>query len=111
MKSKILFSLCPALLALLVVAGARNVEAADIQFSDGHRDYRTVDPNYNAWYPEGGTSYGYSNNLVNAYTYTAPDVYTTPSVEFGAWYGEGNRSRGRGGYSGGFRRGRGNNGR
>ncbi len=120
MKSRFILSLFPALLAVAMFAGVNNAQAVEIGIGVGgggyhheyrHHEYNTVDPVYNTWYPDSGTTYDYGDGAYTGTTYVAPYVYATPSVEFGGWYGGGYRNGGgnfggdRGGYSGGHSRG------
>ena len=126
MKSKIISTLFPVMLAMLMFAGAKNALAVDvgINLGGGHHsyrsyNYRTSDPVYSTWYSDSSPSYGYYDNSYsgnsyygNSYygnSYSTPYVYSSPSVSFGSWYGDGYRnhggsySGGRSGYGGGYR--------
>lgn len=111
MKSKIILSLCPVFLAMLMCGGAQNAGAVElgVNIGGGHgfhgHDYRTHDNGYDGWYGNDG-NYVYSDGVTTDNTYVDPYVYSSPDVGFDTFYGGGYRDHGgnyggRGGYSGG----------
>jgi hypothetical protein len=122
MKPRLILSLFPILLAMLVFSGDNKAEAASgISISIGgsrHRArdggvvyYRTADPGYSTWYPTYTTtrdyptvyrsttyyeSDGYQTSPYYYGTYDTPYEYRAPSVDFNVWFGsDGRRHYGR----------------
>lgn len=118
MKSKIVLSLFPTLLAMLVIAGAQKVEAAESSDTPSggrhvycHHDYHSSDPVYSSWYPSESKSYVYPGTQTQAGRYKSTYIYTSPTNSFDTWYGNGRsantRAGGSSGYSSGGSAGRG----
>lgn len=109
MKSNVLLSTLPVLLAMLVFTGYGKAQAFELGVNVGeHRhyyhnnvvQYRTSDPVYSTWYPDNSSAYVYSPSSTvyvddsSSYGYSTPYVYSTESRDYDGWYGSGRSGRG-----------------
>ena len=119
MKSKTVLSLSATLLALFLIAGYQNVEAAEVSYTpptDGsheyiHHSYHTSDPVFSTWYPSEAQSFAYPGGRPTQAGRSGSNfVYTSPTNVFDTWAGNGrsaNTKGDAGGYSSGSGNGRG----